>query len=125
MKFHPKEYVRRDDLKLELTSIGAVADKYINNINKVYRNAYVDLYTIMPDHIHLIVKMKAICTKHENRSRIIRYVGITINPCIATIHNRNDRFSVWRLEVKPPYSDWKSYARFTDLRFPCLNSQQY
>ncbi len=57
LKSPPEEYVRKNDLKLELTRIGAIADKYINNIDKVYENASVDFYIIMPDHIHLIVKL--------------------------------------------------------------------
>ena len=38
-----------------LSKIGLVCDKYINNINNKYENVTVDKYVIMPNHIHLII----------------------------------------------------------------------
>ena len=38
-----------------LSEIGMICDKYINNINIRYENATVDKYVIMPNHIHLII----------------------------------------------------------------------
>lgn len=39
----------------ELTEIGEVTDKYIQNINIVYGCVAVEKYVIMPNHIHMIV----------------------------------------------------------------------
>ncbi len=39
-----------------LTQLGAIADKYINNINTVYTGITVESYVIMPNHIHLLIK---------------------------------------------------------------------
>ena len=55
-----------------LSDIGFICEKYINNINIKYENISVDKYVIMPNHIHLIIfiygTMKAIpykeCTEH-------------------------------------------------------------
>ena len=38
-----------------LSEIGLMCDKYINNINIKYENVTVDKYVIMPNHIHLII----------------------------------------------------------------------
>ena len=40
---------------LELSNIGRITEKYINNINVVYDGVTVDKYVIMPNHIHLII----------------------------------------------------------------------
>ncbi len=39
----------------QLTNIGLVCDKYINNINTTYENVSLDKYVIMPNHIHIII----------------------------------------------------------------------
>ncbi len=41
----------------QLTNIGLICDKYINNINNVYENVLLDKYIIMPNHIHLIISI--------------------------------------------------------------------
>ena len=38
-----------------LSKIGLICERYINNINIKYENATVDKYVIMPNHIHLII----------------------------------------------------------------------
>jgi len=38
-----------------LSQIGLICNKYINNINIKYENVTVDKYVIMPNHIHLII----------------------------------------------------------------------
>ena len=38
-----------------LSQIGIICDKHINNINIKYENVTVDKYVIMPNHIHLII----------------------------------------------------------------------
>ncbi len=40
-----------------LTPIGEMVRKYIENINFVYENARIDVYTIMPDHVHMIIQI--------------------------------------------------------------------
>ncbi len=41
----------------QLTNIGVVCDKYINNINTIYENVSLDKYVIRPNHIHLIISL--------------------------------------------------------------------
>ena len=44
-------------LFVELTNYGKIVDKYINNINSKYPNITVDKYVIMPNHIHLMIRI--------------------------------------------------------------------
>ena len=43
---------------IKLTHIGETVEKSINFINANYKNAVVDKYVIMPNHIHLILKIQ-------------------------------------------------------------------
>ncbi len=38
-----------------LTEIGRIVDKHINNLSKYYHNVSVDKYVSMPNHIHMII----------------------------------------------------------------------
>lgn len=44
---------------VRLTSIGATVDKYIRGIETAYEGVFPDFYVIMPDHIHLLIRMDA------------------------------------------------------------------
>ncbi len=45
--------------KIELTKYGNIANKYIKQLNDFYNNISVDNYVIMPDHIHLLISVRA------------------------------------------------------------------
>ena len=49
-----------EEISIELTEYGKIADKYINQLNDFYENTSVDDYIIMPNHIHLLINV------HEN-----------------------------------------------------------
>ena len=40
---------------IKLYEYGKVAEKYIIYMSKNYHNVYIDKYTIMPNHIHMII----------------------------------------------------------------------
>jgi len=44
--------------KIELTKIGVIVDKGIKGIMEHYENVFVDNYVIMPNHIHLIIRIQ-------------------------------------------------------------------
>lgn len=44
-------------VKNELTEYGKIADKYIVSMNEFYDNISVDKYVIMPNHIHLLIRI--------------------------------------------------------------------
>ena len=43
--------------QLELSTYGKIADKYIKQLNEFYHHLSVEHYVIMPNHIHLIIKI--------------------------------------------------------------------
>ncbi len=43
--------------RINLSQCGKIADKYIQKMNSQYENVCVDKYVIMPNHIHLIIKI--------------------------------------------------------------------
>jgi len=42
----------------KLSEYGLITKKYIENINEVYDDVFVDRYVIMPNHIHMIIIVK-------------------------------------------------------------------
>ena len=49
----------RPSPSLRLTEAGNIVRKLIQNVDKVYFNAYVDCYVIMPDHVHMVICLKS------------------------------------------------------------------
>ncbi len=45
------------DPQIELTKIGRIVEKYLQNYNKFFENIFVDEYVIMPNHIHFIIAL--------------------------------------------------------------------
>ncbi len=50
-------YIKRENIYVLLTDIGEIAAKYILSIKSAYKGVSIDSFVIMPDHIHLIVKI--------------------------------------------------------------------
>ena len=42
---------------VQLTKYGKIADKYINSMNDYYKHITVEKYVIMPNHIHLLLRI--------------------------------------------------------------------
>lgn len=49
----------KDTSEVKLTYIGDVIDNGIKNIRYIYNGVSVDNYVIMPDHVHLIIRIEA------------------------------------------------------------------
>ena len=58
--------------EIELTEIGAIVDKGVKGIMEHYENVFVDNYVIMPNHIHLIIRLQ----NGSGRPLVVPY-GIT------------------------------------------------
>lgn len=48
-----------DPVKTILTPAGEIIDQLIQNINTVYPTVKVDIYCIMPDHVHLLLALQS------------------------------------------------------------------
>lgn len=53
--WNDNKYLLSNELKDNLSYIGIITERAINNINKIYININVDNYVIMPNHIHMIL----------------------------------------------------------------------
>ncbi len=111
----------------QLTNIGLVCDKYINNINTIYENVSLDKYVIMPNHIHLIISlygtMKA-SSPTKNIENIIRSFKTMVTKEIGKsiwqrsyndhiIRGEEDYQKIWEyIETNP--LRWKSDCFYTD-----------
>jgi REP element-mobilizing transposase RayT len=67
--------------KIKLSHIGKIADKYIQVMNSKYNNTLVDKYVIMPNHIHLIIKI----TNTINTDNILNGMSQAPSPTNAII----------------------------------------
>lgn len=56
-------------VKMKLTKVGNLVEKYLKEIPKLYINTQIDEYVIMPNHIHLILVLEN--NKENNVSTII------------------------------------------------------
>ena len=48
-----------DGPTVELTEYGRIAEKYLKQLNDFYNNIFVERYVIMPNHIHLLLRVLA------------------------------------------------------------------
>ena len=44
--------------KIELTRFGAIAEKYLNQLNDFYDHLSVETFVIMPNHVHILLLIK-------------------------------------------------------------------
>ena len=71
---------------IQLTKEGIIIDKYLKRMHLNYENVILDEYTIMPNHIHMIIRLN----KKENLtiSRIIKQYKMIVSKEI--------RKSIWQ-----------------------------
>ena len=61
--------------KMKLSYFGVIAENVINNINNFYDDIVFDKYVIMPNHIHLIIKIQNQDGLSGTPTPIMRFVG--------------------------------------------------
>ena len=74
-----------------LSKIGMVCDKYINNMNIKYENVTVEKYVIMPNHIHLIVSLNG-TMKASSPTKNVE----TIIRAFKTMVTKEIGYSIWQ-----------------------------
>lgn len=62
-----------------LTQIGEKVRALIVNADCVYRNAHIDLYSIMPNHIHMIIAIRDMTDEPNQASSQRAYIPQVIN----------------------------------------------
>lgn len=75
--FRPKQ----NDYEIILTSIGKIIEKCLIDINKIYKNVYIDKYVIMPNHIHGIIKIEGGQSRPPLQKIIQGFKSVTTRRC--------------------------------------------
>lgn len=60
------------DGSVSLSKIGYIIDKELSDITPIYKNVFIDKYVIMPNHIHLILRLDN--TIDEDTPKISRII---------------------------------------------------
>ncbi|NQW30917.1 MAG: hypothetical protein HQ472_10445 [Ignavibacteria bacterium] len=68
--------------KMVLNALGRIVEKCILEIPWHFQNAVIDVFIIMPDHVHLLIGIKHTLTGNR------RHRGSTSNPCDGTSNPR-------------------------------------
>ena len=101
----------------ELLSYGKIADKYIRQMNTFYDHLSVDKYVIMPDHIHVMIRLDngsmwastptGAKKQHNRVSNIVRSIKVLVAKEIGesifhrsyydnVIRNQQDYDEIWQ-----------------------------
>ena len=76
--------------QIQLSNIGKIAEKFILNINAVYSTVSVDIYSIMPNHIHLLI-----CIDNTDK-KIISPTLHTIIRSLKTMVTKQIKKTIWQ-----------------------------
>lgn len=64
-------YDASDVPRVELSSIGRIAEKYIRLMDNKYNNVFVDKYVVMPNHLHLLIAVSHLLDgEYESDERV-------------------------------------------------------
>ncbi len=78
--------------KIELSTVGKIVEQAISQIPDKYYNVTVDKYCIMPDHIHLILRIES-----DDSGRILS--APTVSTVVGSMKrwvSKQTGFSVWQ-----------------------------
>lgn len=79
-----------------LTQFGGVAQKYISSIPVAYPNIGVDSFVIMPDHIHLLLRVSSVPARRAGSSRPTGSVIAQTVAVFKRLTNRDCKRALWQ-----------------------------
>ena len=94
----PADNVGRDDPgapSVRLSQYGQIVDKYISSVQISYENVYVDKYVIMPNHVHLIIRINCLENGAPRLSRPTQLIPRVI-AALKRFSNREAGFNMWQ-----------------------------
>lgn len=80
---------------VKLSVIGEIVDKFILNVNDVYKDVTVDKYVIMPNHIHLLITIYN-QTAGNGGMRASRPTLHTMIRSFKTMVTKQIGYSIWQ-----------------------------
>ncbi|MGN1418414.1 MAG: transposase [Acutalibacteraceae bacterium] len=87
--------IARPQFEDNLSHYGNIVTEAISNINKCYPMVEVDKYTIMPDHLHMILTIKAQQEQEQGRAMRAPTVATLINQMKGYVTKKSG-FSFWQ-----------------------------
>jgi REP element-mobilizing transposase RayT len=82
-----------DAPRIELSEYGVIAEKYINSIDRAYKNISLDKYVIMPNHLHLIL---TVCNSGDGTPSPTNALVPLFVSTFKRFTNKNCRFSIFQ-----------------------------
>lgn len=67
----------------QLTEIGKMVEHYILNIDKVYKDVSVDKFVIMPNHVHLIIKIMSMMMQLPDETQKTKGTPWAASPTVS------------------------------------------
>ena len=61
-------------LDVQLSEYGEIIDNELKKLNTIYENVYIDNYVIMPNHIHMIIRIESDHRRLQVAPTIIRII---------------------------------------------------
>lgn len=77
---------------VELSTYGKIVDEVINNIPKIYPAIMIERYVIMPDHIHLLLR---ICVDEDGRPMVAPTMSRVVQQLKGAVTKRIG-ISIWQ-----------------------------
>ena len=107
---------------IELSPCGMIVDEAINNISSVYPALSVDCYVIMPNHIHLLLR---VCTDDHGRPMVAPTMSRVVNQLKGYVSRRVDA-TVWQksfydhiIRNAADYEEHRNYIYENPIRWRC------
>lgn len=106
----------------DYSTCGMIVDEAINNISSVYPALSVDCYVIMPNHIHLLLR---VCTDDHGRPMVAPTMSRVVNQLKGYVSRRVDA-TVWQksfydhiIRNAADYEEHRNYIYENPFRWRC------
>lgn len=81
---------------IELSEYGKIAEKYVNQLSDFYKDIVVEAYTIMPNHIHIMLMIQYVGTSRtssptKQHSTVPRFISTLKRFC-----NKEYGYNIWQ-----------------------------
>ncbi|MBR4960199.1 MAG: transposase, partial [Clostridia bacterium] len=100
-----------------LTEIGQTVERYLRNIGDVNADVYADTYIIMPDHVHLLLRVCGyVSTKEDGWSPAVHTRMVRVIRSFKTVVTKKLGFSIWQTSfydrVVREKNEYMAYRRY-------------
>ncbi len=83
-------------VEMRLSHEGEVTQYYIEQIPRVYREVLLDQYVVMPNHVHLLLRMQGPDRQSEQGEAVPRPTLHTVVRSLKTMVTKKLGYSIWQ-----------------------------